>query len=173
MQTLKYATLPPLMLITSSTVHPAPECRTPRHRDLAGMALPRCPGVPLPPHQRPHTVKFPCLLQVITRPGPLWFRKGQTSVDRVPHRHQAVSARSGTAPATAKPFQNSQRRLKASILISEDSRAKLGLRLAFLTQRYSPWRRAPPRASRLTLPSQASRPRSLPATSYTTCRSAA
>ncbi|KAH9032150.1 hypothetical protein EDB85DRAFT_1274082 [Lactarius pseudohatsudake] len=41
-------------------------------------------------HQKPHAVKFPCQLQVITRPRPLWFRKGQTSVDGVPHRRQAV-----------------------------------------------------------------------------------
>ncbi|KAH9069338.1 hypothetical protein EDB83DRAFT_469052 [Lactarius deliciosus] len=127
MRALKYAMPPPFCSKMQGTVS-------------LGLtrAQSRCPGVPLPPHQKPHAVKFLCQLQVITRPGPLWFWKGQTSVDwkwitqgsgpavsirRIhagphqgwQHSDSIRSARSGTAPAIAQPFQT--KGINASIII--------------------------------------------------------
>ncbi|KAH8979712.1 hypothetical protein EDB86DRAFT_2835737 [Lactarius hatsudake] len=103
------------------------------------------------------------------------FRKGQTSVDGVPHRRQTVSARSGTAPATAKPIQNSQSPLKASILILLSYTVRTGVSHTAPPHFVSAplCNIIPPTALPCSAAAQASRPRSLPATSYTACRSAA
>ncbi|KAH9029714.1 hypothetical protein EDB84DRAFT_223991 [Lactarius hengduanensis] len=54
-----------------------------------GRAQPRCPRVPLP-HQNLTQSNFLANSKSLLDLEPLWFRKGQTSVDGVPHRRQAV-----------------------------------------------------------------------------------